>query len=69
MKKFFIKICKLLGFEIIDQNRFVSPTLEKELNKDKFYCRMICLMKNTIILKIKSKTMIEKTNNQNEYLN
>ncbi len=34
MKKFFIKICKLLGFEIIDQNRFVSPTLEKELNKD-----------------------------------
>ncbi len=34
MKKFFIKICKLLGFEIIDQNKFVSPTLEKELNKD-----------------------------------
>ena len=34
MKKFFIKICKLLGFEIIDQNRFISPTLNKELNEE-----------------------------------
>ena len=34
MKKFFIKICKLFGFEIIDQNEFISPTLNKELNKD-----------------------------------
>jgi len=34
MKKFFIKIAKLLGYEIIDQNSFVSPTLEKELNED-----------------------------------
>ena len=34
MKKFFIKICKLFGFEIIDQNKFVSPTLNKELNED-----------------------------------
>ena len=34
MKKFFIKISKLLGFEIIDQNKFVSPTLGKELNED-----------------------------------
>ena len=25
MKKFFIKICKLFGFEIIDQNEFTSP--------------------------------------------
>ena len=32
MKKFFIKICKLFGFEIIDQNEFISPTLNKELN-------------------------------------
>ena len=29
-----IKIIKLLGFEIIDQNKFLSPTLDKELNKD-----------------------------------
>ena len=34
MKKFFIKICKFLGFEIIDQNKFISPTLNKELNED-----------------------------------
>jgi hypothetical protein len=34
MKKFFIKICKFFGFEIIDQNRFTSPTLDKELNED-----------------------------------
>ena len=34
MKKFFIKICKLFGFEIIDQNKFISPTLNKELNED-----------------------------------
>ena len=26
MKKFFIKICKFLGFEIIDQNKFTSPS-------------------------------------------
>ena len=34
MKKLFIKLAKLLGFEIIDQNSFSSPTLDKELNKD-----------------------------------
>ena len=34
MKKLFIKICKLLGFEIIDQNKFLSPTLDKNLNED-----------------------------------
>ena len=34
MKKIFIKICKLLGYEILDQNKFFSPTLEKELNHE-----------------------------------
>ena len=34
MKKFFIKLVKLFGYEIIDQNNFVSPTLEKNLNED-----------------------------------
>ena len=34
MKKLFIKLAKALGYEIIDQNNFVSPTLEKELNED-----------------------------------
>ena len=34
LKKIFIKISRLLGFEIIDQNSFVSPTLNKELNEN-----------------------------------
>ena len=34
MKKFFIKFIKLLGFEILDQNKFVSPTMKKELNEN-----------------------------------
>ena len=34
MKKIFIKICKFLGYEILDQNKFFSPTLEKELNNE-----------------------------------
>ena len=34
MKKFFIKICKLFGYEILDQNNFSSPTLGKELNEE-----------------------------------
>ena len=34
MKKLFIKLAKILGFEIIDQNQFSSPTLDRELNDD-----------------------------------
>jgi hypothetical protein len=34
MKKIFIKLAKALGYEIIDQNNFISPTLNKELNQD-----------------------------------
>ena len=34
MKKLFIKLSRLLGFEIIDQNNFVSPTLDKNLSDD-----------------------------------
>ena len=34
LKKIFIKISKFLGFEIIDQNEFKSPTLDKELNEN-----------------------------------
>ena len=33
-KKLFIKISKIFGYQIIDQNQFVSPTLEKKLNDD-----------------------------------
>ena len=32
-KKIFIKICRLIGFEIIDQSNFSSPTLQKNLNE------------------------------------
>ena len=34
MKKLFIKLAKFLGYEIIDQNNFSSPTLDKRLNED-----------------------------------
>ena len=34
MKKLFIKLAKFLGFEIIDQNKFLSPTIGRELNDD-----------------------------------
>ena len=32
-KKTFIKICRIFGFEIIDQSNFSSPTFGKELNE------------------------------------
>jgi len=32
IKKIFIKICRLLGYEIIDQSNFFIPTLNKSLN-------------------------------------
>ena len=34
IKKLFIKLSKVLGYEIIDQSDFSSPTLEKQLNED-----------------------------------
>ena len=34
IKKLFIKLSKVLDYEIIDQNDFSSPTLQKELNED-----------------------------------
>jgi len=33
LKKLFVKIIKSFGFEIIDQNQFKSPTLNKELDQ------------------------------------
>ena len=45
MKKLFIKLVKLLGFEIIDQNKFSSPTLNKQLNEN-----LSILNKKSIIL-------------------
>ncbi len=34
IKNIFIKFLRKMGYEIIDQNNFVSPTLNKELNKN-----------------------------------
>ncbi len=34
IKKLFIRLSKILGYEIIDQSNFNSPTLQKELNED-----------------------------------
>ena len=64
-KKLFIKFTKSLGFEIIDQNEFSSPTLNKELNEN------LSNIKKSIILplgevklnrKIKSLSIIFRTN-------
>ncbi len=68
MKKLFIKICKIFGFEIIDQNNFFSPTLEKELNQD-----LSIFQKKSIVLplgevkitkKIKSLLIIIRSNTE-----
>ena len=70
MKKFFIKICKFFGFEIIDQNEFTSPTLNKELNED-----LSILNKKSIVLplgevkitrKVKSILIIVRVNTEIE---
>ena len=34
LKKIFIKICRILGYEIIDQNNLFIPTLEKFANEN-----------------------------------
>ena len=34
LNKLFIRLSKIIGYEVIDQNNFVSPTLNKELNDD-----------------------------------
>ena len=70
MKKIFLRVAKLLGYEIIDQNNFVSPTLNKELNED-----LSIINKKSIVLplgeikitkKIKSILIIFRTNSNVE---
>ena len=34
LSKIFVKLCRLFGFEIIDQSNFYAPTLEKEINEN-----------------------------------
>jgi len=64
-KKLFIKISKLVGYELIDQNEFYSPTLEKSLdeklsNKDKSIILPLGEVKLT--KKIKNLSIIFRTN-------
>ena len=72
LKKFFIKIAKALDFELIDQNEFKSPTLNKELNEN------LSNLKKSIVLplgqveltrKIKSLLIIFRTNTNVEMWN
>ena len=57
MKKFFIKICKLFGYEILDQNNFSSPTLGKELNEE-----LSILNEKSIILPLGEVKITKKVN-------
>ena len=57
MKKLFIKLAKSLGFEIIDQNNFSSPTLDKELNED-----LSVLNQKSIILPLGEVKITRKVN-------
>ena len=57
MKKLFIQICKLFGLELIDQNRFSSPTLNKELNQD-----LSIINKKSIILPLGEVKITRKVN-------
>tara|TARA_B100001540_G_scaffold309877_1_gene326764 strand:- start:1217 stop:2191 length:975 start_codon:yes stop_codon:yes gene_type:complete len=70
MKKIFIKIAKFLGYEIIDQNNFTSPTLKKNLNEE-----LSILNNKSIVLplgevkitrKVKSLLIIFRTNTKIE---
>ncbi len=55
MKKIFIKLARLLGYEIIDQNNFVSPTLKKELND-----QLSVINQKSIILPLGNVKIIKK---------
>ena len=57
MKKLFIKLIKLFGYEIIDQNKFVSPTLNKDLNED-----LSIINKKSIVLPLGEVNITKKVN-------
>ena len=57
MKKIFIKLARLFGYEIVDQNSFTSPTLNKELNED-----LSVLNNKSIILPLGNVKITKKVN-------
>ncbi len=58
VKKLFIKISKLLGYEIIDQNEFRSPTLEKSLDNE-----LSSINQKSIVLPLGEVKISRKINN------
>ena len=66
LKKLFIKISKILGYQIIDQANFNSPTLEKELNEDLSLINEMSIVlplgEVSITKKVKSVLLIFRTN-------
>jgi hypothetical protein len=57
IKRLFIKLSRFLGYEIIDQNDFSSPTLQKELNED-----LSIINKKSIILPLGEVKITKKVN-------
>ena len=57
MRKIFIKLARLLGYEVIDQNKFISPTLNRELNED-----LSILNNKSIILPLGKVKITKKVN-------
>ena len=57
IKKLFIKLSKILGYEIIDQSDFSSPTLQKELNED-----LTIINEKSIILPLGEVKITKKVN-------
>ena len=57
MRKIFIKLARLLGYEVIDQNKFISPTLNKPLNED-----LSILNDKSIILPLGNVKITKKVN-------
>ena len=57
IKKLFIKLSKILGYEIIDQSDFSSPTLQKELDEE-----LSIINKKSIILPLGEVKITKKVN-------
>ena len=57
IKKLFIKLSKVLGYEIIDQSDFSSPTLQKKLNED-----LSIINKKSIVIPLGEVNITKKVN-------
>ena len=65
LKKLFVKLCRIIGFEIIDQSNLYSPTLGKQANENLSILGVknisIPLGEKKITRKVKSLDIIIKT--------